>query len=130
VRLLAMVVAVVMMTLVVLTPLEMREQVTLSGMLFIVALVVSRSRHRASTLILMVMAITVSARYLAWRISATLSVESLDLLLSTALLFAELYAFLILVLGYFQLSQPIARKPLALPADVRDWHAGDVLIPT
>ncbi|MBN1600299.1 MAG: UDP-forming cellulose synthase catalytic subunit [Chitinispirillaceae bacterium] len=130
VRLLATVVAVVMLTLVMLTPLELREQVTLSGMLFVVALVIAHLRHRASTLILMVMAITVSARYLAWRISATMSIESLDLLLSAALLFAELYAFLVLALGYFQLSQPIARKPLALPADVREWPAVDVLIPT
>jgi cellulose synthase (UDP-forming) len=125
-----MVVAVVTLTLVVLTPLELREQVILSGLLFVVALVVSRLRHRISTLMLMVMAITVSARYLAWRISATISVESVDLLLSAALLFAELYAFLVLVLGYFQLSRPIVRKPVALPADVRDWPAVDVLIPT
>lgn len=130
VHLLVMVVAVVTLTLVVLTPLELREQVILSGLLFVVALVVSRLRHRISTLMLMVMAITVSARYLAWRISATISVESVDLLLSAALLFAELYAFLVLVLGYFQLSRPIVRKPVALPADVRDWPAVDVLIPT
>ena len=130
VRLLATVVAVVTLTLVALTPLELREQVSLSVMLFVVALVVARSRHRVSTLMLMVMAITVSARYLAWRIGATMSVESLDLLLSAALLFAELYAFLVLALGYFQISRPIARKPLALPADVRDWPAVDVLIPT
>ncbi|NLW31438.1 MAG: UDP-forming cellulose synthase catalytic subunit [Fibrobacter sp.] len=130
VRLLAMVIAVVTLTLVVLTPLGLREQVSLSGMLFLVALVVTRSRHRLSTLMLMVMAITVSARYLAWRISATMSVESLDLMLSAAMLFAELYAFLILVLGYFQISRPIVRKPLALPADLRDWPAVDVFIPT
>jgi cellulose synthase (UDP-forming) len=131
VRLFATVAALVALTLVVLTPLELREQVNLSGMLFVVALIVARSRHRASTLMLMVIATTMSARYLAWRVGATMSVESsLDLLLSAALLFAELYAFLVLVLGYFQISRPIARKPLALPADVRDWPAVDVLIPT
>jgi cellulose synthase (UDP-forming) len=130
VRLLITVVAVVTLTLVALTPLELREQVNLSVMLFVVALFVARSRHRVSTLMLMVMTITVSTRYLAWRISATMSGESLDLLLSAALLFAELYAFLVLALGYFQTSRPITRKPLALPADVRDWPAVDVLIPT
>lgn len=130
VRLLATVMAVVTLTLVVLTPLGLREQVNLSGILFLVALFVARSRHRVSTLMLMVMAITMSARYLAWRIGTTMNVESLDLLLSAAMLFAELYAFLILALGYFQISRPIARKPLALPADVRDWPAVDVLIPT
>jgi cellulose synthase (UDP-forming) len=120
----------VTLTLVVLTPLELREQVYLSLILFVVALVVARSRHHVSTLMLMVMAITVSSRYLAWRISATMSVESLDLVFSAALLFAELYAFLVLALGYFQISRPIARKPLALPADVRDWPSVDVFIPT
>ena len=113
-----------------LTPLELREQVNLSVILFIVALVLSRSRNHASTLMLMLMAITVSARYLAWRIGATMNVESLDLLLSAALLFAELYAFIVLILGYFQISRPISRKPLALPTDIRDWPAVDVLIPT
>lgn len=93
VRLLAMVIAVVTLTLVVLTPLGLREQVSLSGMLFLVALVVTRSRHRLSTLMLMVMAITVSARYLAWRISATMSVESLDLMLSAAMLFVSSMPF-------------------------------------
>jgi cellulose synthase (UDP-forming) len=128
--LLATLVSVVMLTLVVLTPLELREQLTLSGILFIIALFVTRSRHRASTLLMIVIAITVSGRYLAWRISATMNIGSLDLVLSAALLFAELYAFLVLALGYFQLSQPIARKPLALPPDIRDWPAVDVLIPT
>lgn len=123
-------VAMVILMLVVLTPLEQRNQVYLSVILFVAALIVTRTRHRAGTLLLMVMAITVSARYLAWRISATMNVESLDLLLSAALLFAELYAFLVLALGYFQLSRPISRKPWPLPDDVRNWPAVDVLIPT
>lgn len=130
VRLGAMVATVAALSLVVLTPLGMREQVNLSGILFVVALFVCRSRHRVSTLMLMVMVITMSARYIAWRIGATLSVGSFDFMLSAAMLFAELYAFLILALGYFQISRPIERKPLALPADIKSWPAVDVLIPT
>lgn len=129
-RLLTMLAAVVTLTLVVVTPLELREQISLSGILFLVALLVTRSRHQESTLMLMMMALTVSARYLFWRIGATMRVESLDLVLSVAMLLAELYAFLVLILGYFQISHPINRKPLPLPPDIKDWPAVDVFIPT
>ncbi len=54
----------------------------------------------------------------------------IDLSLGLGLLGAELYAFVILVLGYFQVLWPLHRKPVQLPEDQALWPSVDVFIPT
>jgi cellulose synthase (UDP-forming) len=46
------------------------------------------------------------------------------------LLFAELYTFLIMVLGYVQLLWGLDRKPYPLPRDSAEWPTVDIFIPT
>jgi cellulose synthase (UDP-forming) len=47
-----------------------------------------------------------------------------------SLIFAEVYAFFILFLGYFQTVWPLRRAPVALPDNADDWPHVDVIIPT
>jgi cellulose synthase (UDP-forming) len=54
----------------------------------------------------------------------------LDLLFVSLLLAAESYAFVTMVLGYFQGIRPLERKPTALPRAIELWPSVDVLIPT
>ena len=49
---------------------------------------------------------------------------------SVFLLFAEIYAFVILFLGYLQTLWPLRRTPVPLPDDPEPWPAVDLLIPT
>src|SRR5262249_1115023 len=53
-----------------------------------------------------------------------------DWLLGTLLVGAELYAFVVLLLGAFQTVHVLERKPARLPADRSTWPTVDVFIPT
>ena len=99
--------------------------------LWLLALWVRQIPGTVGTLVLVLMSAIVSSRYLWWRVSSTLNWDdSLDLLLGVGLLLAELYAWLVLILGYFQTAWPMGRKPAPLPADPSHWPSVDVYIPT
>ncbi len=55
---------------------------------------------------------------------------ALDVFFIMCLLLAEVYAFGILFLGYFQTIWPLRRAPVPLPDNPEDWPDIDVLIPT
>ncbi|WP_330947028.1 UDP-forming cellulose synthase catalytic subunit [Thermomonas sp. LB-4] len=100
-------------------------------LLWAIAILVRRMPGRYATLILVVLSITVSCRYLWWRYTATLNWNSnFDLACGVILLVAETYSWLVLMLGYVQVAWPLHRKPAPLPPDPRDWPTIDVLIPT
>ncbi|MFM2245594.1 MAG: UDP-forming cellulose synthase catalytic subunit [Pseudomonadota bacterium] len=72
-----------------------------------------------------------SARYLVWRAGHSLDLPGwLDLAAGIALLCAELYGFLVMVLGYHQTAVLRPRRSTPLPADEARWPAVDVLIPS
>ncbi|EPV3022762.1 UDP-forming cellulose synthase catalytic subunit [Enterobacter hormaechei] len=54
----------------------------------------------------------------------------LILLWGVALLFAETYAWIVLVLGYFQVIWPLNRQPVPLPKDTTQWPTVDLFVPT
>lgn len=115
----------------VIVPLTLYQQLTLSVAIFIAALVVNRFAGRFATLALMFMSVVVSSRYLYWRITDTMYMDhALDLVLAWGLLLAEIYAFVVLLLGYVQTAWPLGRAPHPLPADRNAWPVVDVLIPT
>lgn len=68
-----------------------------------VALLVRRIPGRFSALMLIVLSLTVSCRYIWWRYTSTLNWnDPVSLVCGIILLFAETYAWVVLVLGYFQ----------------------------
>ncbi|XIY75540.1 hypothetical protein AB2I50_12845 [Escherichia coli] len=68
-----------------------------------VALIVRRMPGRFSALMLIVLSLTVSCRYIWWRYTSTLNWDDpVSLVCGLILLFAETYAWIVLVLGYFQ----------------------------
>jgi cellulose synthase (UDP-forming) len=118
--------------LVVVTPLDLRNQLLLGGGALLLALVLDRvSKAHLVTLALVLISITVSTRYLFWRVSVTLASDlSLEAVLSGILLAAELYAFAMLLLGYLQVLGRLPRKPAPLPPSTTRWPSVDVFIPT
>lgn len=46
------------------------------------------------------------------------------------LLFAETYAWIVLVLGYFRVVWPLNRQPVPLPKDMSLWPSVDIFVPT
>ncbi|MEM6532311.1 MAG: UDP-forming cellulose synthase catalytic subunit [Myxococcota bacterium] len=128
---LACTVALALSVLIIATPLGLEEQVAMSVGLFVVALVIKRFNGRYFDLALMLVSVIVSSRYIFWRLTSTLDTElSFDIALGWLLFGAELYGFAVMVLGYFQSSQPLRRLPVEFPKDLAEWPKVDVFIPT
>ncbi len=81
---------------------------------------------------LIVLSLTVSCRYLWWRYTATLNWDDpVSLVCGLVLLFvAETYAWMVLVLGYFQTIWPLNRQPVSMPPEIASWPTVDLLVPT
>ncbi len=74
---------------------------------FAAALLLSRTPGRLTTLAMIVLSITASTRYMYWRITDTVGfLHWADAMFGFGLLLAELYAFLVLLIGYFQTLGP------------------------
>ncbi len=71
---------------------------------------------------LIVLSLTVSCRYIWWRYTSTLNWDDpVSLVCGLVLLFAETYAWIVLVLGYFRVIWPLNRQPVPLPKDTSQW---------
>ena len=129
---LAAIVAAVLCALVIAVPLDTEQQfgfglVTLAAALWI--------RHKVAgplgAMFLIALSVTGSLRYMFWRLSSTLDFDNLiGTVLGWGLVSAELYALVILLLGYVQTALPLRRQPKALPADTGLWPTIDIFIPT
>ena len=95
------------------------------------ALLVRRIPGRFSVLMLIVLSLTVSCRYIWWRYTSTLNWnDPVSLVCGLILLFAETYAWVVLVLGYFQVIWPLNRQPVSMPQDMAQWPSVDIFVPT
>ena len=125
------IVASVLILICVTEPFDYLAQLVFVILLWAIAMLVRRMPGRFPTLLLIVLSIIVSCRYLWWRYTSTLNWnDGLDLTCGLILLAAETYSWLILILGYVQTSWPLNRKPAPLPADTREWPVIDLMIPT
>ncbi|HEX4007354.1 MAG TPA: UDP-forming cellulose synthase catalytic subunit [Acidobacteriaceae bacterium] len=98
----------------------------------------SISESELITLALMFASMLATARYAYWRFvtvyqaltSPNHHVFWLDIILMLILLSAELYAWMVLYLGYIQSARPLRRPPVPLPRSLEEWPHVDLLIPT
>ncbi|WP_424810363.1 UDP-forming cellulose synthase catalytic subunit [Roseococcus sp. YIM B11640] len=112
-------------------PMQPEQQAIFAIGGFIVFLIFNRLEGRTVTLLLALLSIVVSLRYIFWRVTETLDFSTfLQTFLGTGLLLAEVYAIVALVLAYFQTLWPLDRKPAPMPANPDDWPVVDVFIPS
>jgi cellulose synthase (UDP-forming) len=120
-------------------PLTWPQQAVLGLLTLLMALAMARSSDSyLVTLTLMMLSMFCTFRYGYWRITQTVRFfqdpgnhwGALDAFFILSLILAEVYAFCILFLGYFQTIWPLRRAPVALPENTDDWPHIDVLIPT
>lgn len=101
------------------------------GVCYAFAMLFKRMPKRFAHLCLMMLTMLVLSRYVFWRFTSSLDLNSgTELFLGYLLVFAEAYTWLILVLGFIQTAWPLNRRPLPLTSDVGDWPHVDVFIPT
>src|SRR5215472_12266687 len=118
-------------------PLEWKEQAILGVVLISWAVLLNGSRSKAVTVWLMAISTFSTLRYGYWRVTQTWDgVTSLghlhrwDTVFVLLLLLAEVYAFATLILGYFQTLRPLQRRPVPLTGNACGWPSVDVFIPT
>ncbi len=112
-------------------PFDYHAQIVFVLSLWALAMMVRRMLGRFPTLLLIILSVTASCRYLWWRYSSTLNWDdSLSLFLGGVLLAAETFSWVVLMLGYFQTSWPLNRKPEMLPEEQSVWPTIDLFIPT
>ncbi|KTT00159.1 cellulose synthase [Pseudomonas oryzihabitans] len=112
-------------------PMALDEQALFAIGCFVAALLLRRLPGRLPVIMLIVLSLLASLRYLYWRLTATLGFETpLEMVLGYGLVATELYALTVLVFGYLQTIWPLRRTPVPLPEDPSAWPTVDVFIPT
>jgi cellulose synthase (UDP-forming) len=138
-RLVFLLAAAVVFYFIAVLPLTWPQQVVLGLLTLVLSMALARgSDSYLITLALMMMSIFCTFRYGYWRVMTAVQFfrdpanhwGALDAFFIMTLLLAEVYAFLILFLGYFQSVWPLRRAPVPLPDATEEWPHVDVLIPT
>ncbi|HXZ07916.1 MAG TPA: UDP-forming cellulose synthase catalytic subunit, partial [Paraburkholderia sp.] len=112
-------------------PLAFSEQLMFATSCFVLALLFRRLDSQYATLVMIMLSVVASGRYMYWRLTATTYWERpLDAIWGLLLVSAEVYSTIVLFLGYFQTAWPLKRKPMPLPASRDSWPTVDVFIPT
>lgn len=112
-------------------PLALSSQFVFVVVLFTIARSIRRVPGRFPVLVLIVLSLLVSGRYIWWRYTATLYWNTpQDMVFGLILVMAETYSWLVLVLGYMQTAWPLHRSLAPLPDDEELWPVVDVFIPT
>lgn len=120
---------------VVAAPLPLGWQVLFALLCLVAALLLDRIHGRLVSIGLMVFSALLSARYIYWRLTESLDYsdsqfDAVDITFAFGLIAAELYAFIVLLLGYVQTLWPLQRVPVTMPRDLASWPTVDVMIPT
>jgi cellulose synthase (UDP-forming) len=138
-RFLFLIVAAATLIFLAIVPLDWEQQAILGCVSLVAALILARvSDSYLVTLALMMLSIFCTFRYGYWRVAQVIRFFQypfehwgiLDAFFIVCLLLAEVYAFVILFLGYFQTIWPLRRAPVSMPENLDDWPDIDVFIPT
>lgn len=128
---LMLVIALILALVCITQPFDLLTQLVFVLVLWGMAMVVWRIPGRFANLLMIVLSLMVSGRYLWWRYTSTLNWDDpLSLLFGLLLLGAETYAWLVLVLGYYQSLWPLNRDPVPLTLAKKDWPSVDIMVPT
>ena len=112
-------------------PFNLLSQLVFVVLLWCTALVIRDVSGRFSTLMLIVLSLMVSGRYIWWRYTSTLNwSDSKDIFFGLILLAAETYSWTVLLLGYIQTAWPLPRQVASLPKNTAQWPTVDLMIPT
>lgn len=117
--------------LVVITPMDSQKQYIFGlisiGLLFLMGF----SKKRSISVIMVVMSLLMSTRYMYFRLTQTLHFNSeIETILGMGLFLAEVYVWVLLLLNYLQTIWPLKRDIVPLPDDMSLWPTVDVYIPT
>lgn len=107
------------------------EQLIFLLILWFTAASVMELPFKSTNIILALLSIIATMRYLWWRYSTTLIWDSfVSEFFGVLLILAETYVAIVLVLGYFQSIWPLNRMPVSLDENIDSWPEVDVFFTT
>ncbi len=117
--------------LIVITPMDSQKQY-IFGLITIGVLFLSGfSKKHSISVIMMIVAVLMSTRYIYFRATQTLHFNSeIEAILGIGLFLAELYIWIVIMLSYLQNLFPLKRTIVPLPDDTAKWPSVDVYVPT
>ncbi|MBT2030002.1 UDP-forming cellulose synthase catalytic subunit [Enterobacter roggenkampii] len=117
--------------LVIITPMDSQKQYIFGLLSIGVLFLMGFSKKRIVSVIMVVMSILLSTRYMYFRLTQTLHFNSeIETILGMGLFLAEVYVWVMLLLSYLQTVWPLKREIVPLPDDMTQWPTVDVYIPT
>lgn len=112
-------------------PLDVSYQLVFVALMWIVATLLKSEKTRVTLMLMIFISIIISTRYIYWRITKTiLFTDPVTITFALLLLVAEVYAYAVLILSYFQVCWVLDRKPYPLPEDTALWPSVDIFIPS
>lgn len=116
---------------IIITPMDSQKQYIFGLISIAILFLLGMSKSKKISLVMVILSAMMSTRYIYWRATETLHFNSeVEAILGIGLFIAELYVWLILILGYLQTSWPLKRPIEPLPDDVSLWPTVDVYVPT
>ncbi|AXU97148.1 cellulose synthase catalytic subunit (UDP-forming) [Erwinia persicina] len=113
------------------TPMDSAKQYIFGLISIAILFLLGISKSKKITIVMVVLSAMMSTRYIYWRATETLHFNSeVEAILGIGLFMAELYVWLILILGYLQTSWPLKRTIEPLPDDISLWPTVDVYVPS
>ncbi|TKI07222.1 UDP-forming cellulose synthase catalytic subunit [Martelella alba] len=120
-----------LVVIIVITPMDSDKQYVFGLLSIALLLVLGINKSHRINVIMVVMSMLMSTRYIYWRATSTLHFNSwVEAVLGIGLFMAELYAWTIMILGYLQTTWPLKRKIEPLPEDMSLWPTVDIYVPT
>lgn len=116
---------------IIITPMDSQKQYIFGLISIAILFLLGISKSKKISLVMVILSAMMSTRYIYWRATETLHFNSeVEAILGIGLFIAELYVWLILILGYLQTSWPLKRPIEPLPDDVSLWPTVDVYVPS
>jgi cellulose synthase (UDP-forming) len=116
---------------IVITPMDSQKQYIFGLISIAILILLGFSKSRNISMVMVFLSALMSTRYIFWRATETLSFNSeVEAILGIGLFMAEVYVWLILILGYLQTSWPLKRTIEPMPDDTSLWPTVDIYVPS
>ncbi len=118
-------------TVIVITPMDSQKQYIFGLISIAILFLLGVSKSHKISLVMVFLSALMSTRYIYWRATETLAFNSeVEAILGIGLFLAELYVWVILILGYLQTSWPLKRTIEPMPDDISLWPTVDIYVPS
>ncbi|WP_158780688.1 UDP-forming cellulose synthase catalytic subunit [Pantoea sp. BAV 3049] len=116
---------------IVITPMDSQKQYIFGLIGIAIVFVMGLSKSHKISMVIVFLSALMSTRYIYWRATETLFFNSeIEAILGIGLFIAELYVWVILILGYLQTSWPLKRTIEPMPEDLNLWPTVDIYVPS